>query len=301
MKGGVKLHRLTLRNKALFNRYLGLSRHELSVYTFENIYIWKGLFKIYWVIIRGSLCVFFQDQIGAFLYLQPLAKQSTPEVIAGIFKLLDGLNQNQEISRIENVEENVLEFYRSLGFTCSKKSHDYVCLQKDLVELKGKRFKSKRSSLNYFFKNYEFQYLPFKKAHLDGCLRLYLAWAKERAKSNQDLLYQGMLKDSLNALKILLGNFKSLNCLGRIVKVNKKIKAFTFGFKLNPDTFCILYEIADLSQKGLAQFIFREFCSELRDFKYINVMDDSGLENLRQVKFSYKPVKLVPAYIVKRG
>ncbi|MDD5595203.1 MAG: phosphatidylglycerol lysyltransferase domain-containing protein [Candidatus Omnitrophica bacterium] len=296
----MKLHKLTLRNKALFNRYLGLSRHELSVYTFENIYIWKGLFRIYWVIIHGCLCVFFQDQIGTFLYLGPLAKELNPEVTTEVFKLLDGFNRNKEISRIENVEEKDLEFYRSLGFACSKKSVDYVCLREDLVELKGNRFKSKRSSLNYFLKNYEFQYLPFKKTHLDDCLKLYLAWAKERAKSNQDILYQGMLKDSLNALKILLDNYKSLNCLGRIVKVNNKIKAFTFGFKLNSDTFCVLYEIADLSQKGLAQFIFREFCSQLKDFKYINVMDDSGLENLRQVKFSYKPVKLLPAYIVKR-
>ncbi|MFZ2357354.1 MAG: phosphatidylglycerol lysyltransferase domain-containing protein, partial [Candidatus Omnitrophota bacterium] len=78
------------------------------------------------------------------------------------------------------------------------------------------------------------------------------------------------------------------------------VKGFSFGFKLNEHSFCILYEITDLSAKGLAQFIFREFCRQLPDYKYINIMDDSGLENLKQVKLSYHPVKLEPAYIVKR-
>jgi len=109
-----------------------------------------------------------------------------------------------------------------------------------------------------------------------------------------------MLEESLSSLKVLLNGYPYLNLLGRVVKINGVIKAFTFGFKLNPDTFCILYEVADLSIKGIAQFIFHEFCLELTDYKYINIMDDSGLENLKAVKLSYHPIRLIPAYIVKR-
>jgi hypothetical protein len=61
-----------------------------------------------------------------------------------------------------------------------------------------------------------------------------------------------------------------------------------------------MYEIADSSVKGLAQFIFREFCSGLKDYTYINIMDDSGLENIQKTKLSYRPVKIIPAYIVAR-
>jgi uncharacterized protein len=66
------------------------------------------------------------------------------------------------------------------------------------------------------------------------------------------------------------------------------------------NTFCILYEITDLGIKGLAQFIFRRFSQELKGYKYINIMDDSGLENLRKTKLAYKPTRLIPAYIVSR-
>jgi len=119
-----------------------------------------------------------------------------------------------------------------------------------------------------------------------------------RKESNPDPVYQGMLSDSLTCLEVFLKDYKKLGGLGRIVKINGKIRGFTFGFALNKDTFCVLYEVTDLSVKGLAQFIFWKFCRELKDYRYINIMDDSGLENLKRVKLSYHPEKLVPAYIV---
>ena len=109
------------------------------------------------------------------------------------------------------------------------------------------------------------------------------------------------MDDSLNCLKLLLKDCGYLGITARIVKIDNEIKAFTFGYKLNKDTFCILYEITDLTVKGVAQFIFRVFCEELKDYKYINIMDDSGLENLKVVKLSYHPVRLIPGYIAKRG
>jgi hypothetical protein len=124
---------------------------------------------------------------------------------------------------------------------------------------------------------------------------------KERAASVKDRVYQGMLEDNLNSFVTMLEGFWHLDLTGRVVKIKGKIKAFTFGFKLNHSTFCILYEIADLACKGLAQFIFRSFCQELKQYEYINAMDDSGLDNLKKVKLSYRPVKLVSSYIATRN
>jgi hypothetical protein len=294
------LKELTLNDKAIFEAYLNLSRHELSAYAFENIYIWKQLFKIQWAIIQKSLCVFLKDNAGCFLYLGPLTKKLKPELIKKAFEIMDHFNCNPEISRIENVEEKDLDFYHSLGYTSVKKPPEYLCLRHNLVGLRGNAFKSKRASVNYFCKNYNFQYLPFRKKDKEDCLKLYRYWKTERKKNNPSPLYRGMLEDSLSCLKVLLDDYDALGFIGRAVKIDKKIKAFTFGFKLNNDTFCILYEIADLAVGGLAQFIFRQFSSELKEYQYINIMDDSGLENLRRVKLSYRPFRLIPAYIIKR-
>ena len=298
----MKLNKLSLKDKGIFLKYLSLTQPHLSVYNFANIYIWGALFDIYWALIQDSLCIFFKDKMGCFLYLPPLTKTIRPEVIAEVFKIMDGFNKNKEISRIENIEEQDAPFYQDLGYECRYKSSDYLCLKDNLVHLRGNRFKSKRACYNYFIKHYAFQYLPFSLDYKDACLKLYNSWMRNRKAQNKNPVYQGMLDDNLSSLKILLDAYSNLDCLGRVVKIDKTIKAFTFGFKLTKDTFCILYEIADLSIKGLSQFIFRKFCSEseLEDYKYINIMDDSGLENLKRTKLSYHPLRLIPAYIATR-
>lgn len=296
----MRLNRLSAKDKQIFVKYLSLTRHELSAYSFENIYIWKGLFDIYWIVIEDNLCIFFKDKIGCFLYLPPLGRQIKSESIEAVFEIMDKFNHNKEVSRIENVEERDLTLYRNLGYVYQKKYPEYLCQRIEQAELKGNRFKSKRATFNYFTKHYDFAYLPFVLKYRDACLKLYDQWMKARKAKNEDLIYRGMLRDNRVCLKILLGDYRNLDFLGRVVKIKDRIKVFTLGYKLNQDTFCILYEITDLSIKGLPQFIFRQFCSELKDYKYVNIMDDSGLENLKKVKLSYHPVQLIPNYIVTR-
>lgn len=295
----MKLSELTLKDKELFDRMLGPDGHELSCYAFENIYIWKRLYDISWTLIKDNLCVFFRDKIGCFLYLPPLGNKINPEVIEEAFKVMDSINRNTDISRIENIEEKDLSFYKKSGYDCAHKSDDYILGRADLAGLKGDKFKSKRSCVNYFVKNYNFEYLSFRPEYKQACLDLFCLWQARRKSKVQDKVYQGMIDDSLTCLKILFNHYEDLNITGRLVKIGNEVKAFTFGYRLNRQIFCILYEITDLSIRGLAQFIFRRFCSELKDYRYINIMDDSGLENLKRVKLSYHPVKLVPAYIAK--
>lgn len=296
----MKLNKLELKDKKLFNQHLSFADHQLAAYAFSNIYIWKALYNIQWSLIEDNLCVFFQDKIGSFLYLPPLAKENKPRVLKQAFEIMDKINKNKEISRVENVEEQNLEYYRALGYLCHKKYPDYLCLRNDLAQLCGNKFKSQRAAYNYFIKHHNFDWHNFKVGDKNSCLELFNFWAQERKKHNPDDLYCGMLEDNRKVIKETLANYQPLNLEGIVVRVDKKIKGFSCGYKLNKDIFCILYEITDLSIKGLAQFIFRQFSQELKNYKYINIMDDSGLENLAKTKLSYKPVSLIPAYIITR-
>jgi len=296
----MRLNKIAIKDKEVFEKYLKPHNHELSVYNFANIYIWKEFFDIRWQIADDNLCVFFRDNIGCFLYLPPLGETKSLKAVEAAFEIMDKLNSNREVSRIENAEEKKIDFYKEAGYICKVKSHDYICLRDGLADLKGDRFKSKRACVNYFTRHYEFAYLKFSLEDKDDCLKLYDCWMKNRKVKNHDPIYQQMFEDSRGSLKVLLEDFNRLKVAGRVVKINEEIKAFTFGFEINRTMFCVLYEVADLSMKGLSQFIFKEFCRELDGYAYINVMDDSGLENLKKVKLSYRPQRLAPAYIIKK-
>ncbi|MEI6831990.1 MAG: phosphatidylglycerol lysyltransferase domain-containing protein [Candidatus Omnitrophota bacterium] len=296
----MKLNKLALKDKKLFNKYLTLSVHELAAFSFANIYIWKSLFDIHWVIIDHALCVFFRDKIGCFMYLPPMAGERRPEVIKKAFTIMDGINKNKDISRIENIEERDLDYYRALGYIVRQKYPDYLCSRGDLAKLSGNKFKSQRASYNYFIKHQNFKARELRVTDKTDCLNLFSLWLNERKGKSSDEIYCGMLDDNRKVISEALANYKQLGFAGIVVIINRQIKGFTFGYKLSQDTFCVLYEITDLAIKGLAQFIFRKLCEELKIYKYINIMDDSGLENLRKVKLSYKPTALIPAYIASR-
>jgi len=290
---------LKISDKKDIDKYLSYAKHNLSVYNFANIYIWNKLYKITWSIIDDNLCIFFKDKFGCFLYLPPLGKKPSRLAVIRAFEEMNKVNTNQEISRVENIEQGELNFFLGLGLESQPKSGEYVCDRRELAELKGNKFKSKRASYNYFVKNYQYEITPYRPKDKKTCLNLFNLWSAQRRLQENDKIYTGMIEDSKKCLEVLLNNYALLGILGNVVIVDKKVKAFTFGYSLNADTFCVLYEITDLRVKGIAQFIFREFSKILKNYRLINIMDDSCLENLKQVKRSYHPVKLIPAYIAR--
>jgi len=179
-----------------------------------------------------------------------------------------------------------------IDFRSLKKFPDYIYLRKNLAELKGNKYKHKRASCNYFSKNYKFQYLTYKQTMKNDCLELFSKWAAERKKKFQDPYYHKLLEDSLSAHKLAMENFKTLGLIGRVIKVRKKVIGYTFGFEITKDIFCVLLEVCNLRYRCISEFIFREFSREITKYKYINTMDDSGLENLRISKLSYHPISL---------
>ena len=118
-----------------------------------------------------------------------------------------------------------------------------------------------------------------------------------RSAKSDDPIYTAMLDDSQSAHRTGISHADALGLVGRVVRIDGEIKGYTFGYPLNVNTFCVLFEITDLRIKGLAQFIYREFCKELKaTYRWLNAMDDSGLENLKRVKNAYHPIQLIPSY-----
>jgi len=291
-----------LRKKPLVETYLRKAPYRLSSFSFVNIFAWKDFFDFRFEVIDGNLCVFASSAVGTFLYLPPLGKNISGKAVSQCFEVMEKENKGSGVTRIENVEEDMLPFFWSEKFKVFKKSEEYVYRRKDIANLKGNTLKTKRSLYNYFAKYFSFEYSAFETPMADECLSLYERWAKERKESHKDEIYRHLLDENRAVHKLLLAHGKDLELVGRVIRMNGKIKAYTFGCALNPQTFCILLEIADLKIKGLPVTIFREFAKdkEVQKFEFINVMDDFGLESVRRTKLSFRPCGIIPSYVATR-
>ena|SRR3989338_108479 len=318
-----------LERKELIQQYLREAPGLLSSFSFINIFTWQEFFQFELEVIDGNLCVFARHDAGMFLYLPPLGKNVSEETITACFERMEKVNpstslrvdserrhlegrdvgavervnRNKGVSRVENVHAHQLALFPAEGFSHYNKGYEYCYYRKDLVHLMGNPYKSKRSSYNHFVKNYKFKFLSYEDSMLEDCAALYKDWAQSRRPAYADnAVALQMLEENAGVHQLALRHYKELGMTGRVVTVEGKIMAYTFGYPLNAETFCVLFEIADLSFNGLGVFIFREFCRDtaLTPYKFINVMDDFELENIHRTKMSFCPVALLPSYVITR-
>ncbi len=296
----MELHPLTLEEKPVFDSFASKIGAKLTSYAFAPHYIWSQHFAYYWSIIEDHFCVFAKYGEDYFLPILPMGEPYSIEVARATFQYCLESNKNPQIARIENVPEPLLLDFKNEDYHIVKKETEYIYRTEKLVNLSGSGYKSKRNAYNAFVaRNPSAKLTPFHKDDMETCFELYDCWHRSRAELCNDEFYLAMLADSTSAHNIGIKHAQELGLIGRVVRIAGEIKAYTFGYPLNSDMFCVLFEISDLNIYGLSQFINREFCREIMPkYKWVNAMDDSGLENLKRVKLSYHPTTLLPSYTV---
>lgn len=291
------LQPLTLKDKPLFDQYARQISVELSRYAFAPHYIWRHFFDFYWTIIDDQFCLFANQDGDYFMPILPMGQSLNQSVIRQAYRFILEANRAKQIARIENVPSGLIPFFSRLGFRAVQKETEYLYKTEALIQLKGDRYKSKRAAYNLLTRNHPAAQLqPYQPTHLADCLALYESWQQERWVQSHDDIYRAILEDSRHSHQAGLMNYEKLGLIGRVVFIDGVLRGYTFGYPLNSDIFCILFEVTDLGIKGLAQFIFREFCREQAAYCWINTMDDSGLDNLKRVKQSYRPAKQLSSY-----
>lgn len=296
----MELQPLSLKNKDILNRYLALRPHKLCAYAFENIYVWRCLFDIYLSFYKNRLCLYFRNQGGCFMILPPLGEWGL-DVIEACFDEMDAFNHNQDLSRIENLEEADLTFFKNKNFRIFEKSKDYLVDRGSIASFASQKYKSKRALYNYFIKHHQYHFRDYCARDYHEVSALYGAWAKGRAEKNKDGVYAMLLGDSAKVLTRMLTDIRVLDIRAKVVEIDGYIRGFTSGFAVAKDIFCVNFEFVDAAFKGLPQYIFSAFASQLKEYAFINMMDDCGIENIRWTKESFHPSCSVVSYTALRN
>ena len=304
---GWGLRPVELADRAVLDGSFATLVEPLSDYTFSQLYTWRNSLRILWKMIRGHLCVFANGTGDLTLLMPPIGDTGSDAALAEAFELMNTYNGRRgvlEKSRVEYVSAELLERLDRSKLAVAPMGGDYIYDTSRMIDLAGGDLSSKRQAKNRFMRNYAYRVEEYAAdKHREACLELLGRW-----KDHQDL--QHGAESSASALKRAKESTATALCLetapmlgmkGMVVYVNDALKGFTFGEYLGRDQSSITIEKTDLDTRGLAQFIFSEFCRlNWSHLPLVNVGDDWGLETLAWTKQSYRPVKMLQKFVVRR-
>ena len=279
---------------------LNFRRQTLSGMSFIDLFLWQDFFDYRFEEIAGNLCVFASQPVGSFLYWPPLGKSLSLAAVEECFERMGALNNGSGLTRIERISKEDLASFSDSRFETKLQAEEYVYSRPNIVNLAGHAFKSKRHDIHLCLRSFHPEYRPFTTEDIPGCLDLFERWLDKRRGQHEDDLYRRLLEENRVVHRLAMDYADRLGLVGRVVLAEGKVVAYTFGYPLDDDVFCDLFEVTDPEIPGLPAFIFREFCADeaLRAFPWINAMDDCGMPNMRRAKLSWRPVRLEPVYSV---
>lgn len=293
--GFIIFQEISLTDKPVFDRYFRQRRYDNSECTFTNMYMWRKGYGIEWAVVDDFLCIkaglpgsspFILCPFG----LDDMRLGGVIDKLADYFKELGyplaikGLS-SEMVAALQKVKPGVF------CFRDDRDNYDYVYSAEDLISLAGRRYHSKQNHMNFFRKNYEYNYAAITADLVKPCMASACEWYTTHNGAEDDSLKREYL-----AIIDALTNFEFLELTGGAILIDGKVAAFTFGEKLNADT-AVIHVEKGLNIRGLYQVINQEFCRNAwADLQYVNREEDMGIEGLRRAKQSYHPVKMVKKY-----
>ncbi|EWM53837.1 DUF2156 domain-containing protein [Ruminococcus flavefaciens] len=265
-------------------------------YSFSNNMAWKRLgdskisfFKEFYI------CCSFRSEDGIPKFFFPSGKGSCSEVIAEMKKTAEGLGKPLRIAGITESSLDMLSdlFPDSFDVSTDEGDWDYIYASKDLRELPGRRYHSKRNHLARFGE-LDASFSVITEKDFDDCITFSAVEYNEKA-DGQD---HSFIAEQY-AINTYFNYYNELDLSGGVIRIGGKVAAFSIGDRLNDSTFCVHIEKADKSYNGIYTGINNLSAKAFTEgFEYTNREEDLGLEGLRKAKQSYHPLFLLKKYTV---
>ena len=304
-------HTLTLQDKETFNNYCYKSNFTSYEYTFASLYLWRNLSKTTFAIIDNTLIVKKNEEWYGNFFMIPY--NYTQSKLNSIIELLLSYEKDSNNYSNSNVLSNNTHnlylfgdvenfFIDDLRKYCSHKfeivdspdDYEYIYLTKDLINLSGKKYHSKKNLYNFFKKNYSFKISEINSPKIiNDCLDLIRKWEKSKTFLSTEL------KIEYDVIRDVLINFYKLDLKSIAIYVDNTLAGFSIGEKYG-DTAIIHIERCDISFKGLYSFLNKTFLQMyFSDTLYVNRQEDCGNLGLRKSKESYHPIGYIKKCFIK--
>lgn len=277
-----------------------LGPEALAAYAFPYHYAWTSVLPYWWMETEQAFFLFVQSPDGWFMPLVPLGSGPLDRTAAEAFALMNAWNGPSPVSRIENVMTPQKHALERAGFRFLEKDGDYLYPVKALSALAGDRYKSQRALCNRVVREHAVLIDTYGERDEAACRALCTRWAAQKQHGRLEEVGRFLLEDAAAAHELVLAESRRLGLQGTVARVDGTVAAYTFGYWLTSQTYCVLLEVADRDYPGLAQWLFRETCrsAAAQGAVHLNAMDDAGLAGLRDAKRAYRPAMTVRNWIV---
>lgn len=284
---------ITIDDRDIITSYTLNSIYRNCDFSFANMCSWRFLYDSEYAISDGFLLIrFWIEDKSRLAYMFPLGKGDLKQAFCTIEK--DSLEHGHPLLLLGiSPEAKTLAeetFPGSFTYIQERDYYDYIYLREDLVQLKGKKYQSKRNHINNFKKAYNYTYMPLTPEIVPQCLELERKWYKANNTEEDG----NELSNERRSMTYALQNYDKLGIIGGAICVDGEIVAFSYGAPINQDTFGVHVEKADVNYDGSYALINQEFASHIPDyFTYVNREEDLGIPGLRKAKLSYQPAILL--------
>lgn len=278
--------KLTIESRNELQNFLK-EKFETSDMNFTNLFLWSFSENIQYAI-ESDIVYIKGVYEGDEYYFSPVSKNgSKDEVISAVKRI------KEYGGKIVFIPESYEDFLKEKFILVEERdSFDYIYLQEDLAELKGRKFSSKKNKINKFKKMYNFTYEKISKENIEDIRAFQRRWTENR---KEDTI---IISETLG-IEDLLNNYERLELRGGVIKVDGKIVAYAIGEKLTENMGVIHIEKGILDYQGSYQMINMYVAKEeFSDVEFINREDDFGSIGLREAKLSYQPIKFLKKYSI---
>lgn len=303
-------NRITLESRPLLEEYLNSFEYKTSGLSFTSLYMWREINQFSWEIIGDYLCIAAADnlepEMGLSFLFPPLTRTGCydpgklRESVLGAKEKFEAKGEPFVIMLAPFHMNEILEsaLPGKLLFEADRPNFDYVYSTKELIELKGRSFHSKKNHLNYFLSHYRYEYSQLTSKMADEAMGFIREF--NRRKNLSDPHERELLEMEVDAMEDVFRNIETVGYLTGAIRIDGRIEALSIGGRLGRKTVTVHVEKANTEFRGLYQAINNEFCKHMASHvKLINREEDMGIPGLRKAKLSYNPVKLIEKYIVR--
>ena len=293
----------------MLESYLNGFDYKTSGLSFTSLFMWRDINLFCWEKIGDYLCIAGVDNLDLsdddpFMF-PPLTSTGTYEYDSLRYTIMEAKKKFEAQGKpfvLKLVPFHMLEIFiktlpGGLCFEADRPNFDYVYDTKDLIELRGRAYHSKKNHLNYFHAHYDYEYREMTPDDAEDAMK-FIHKFNER-KNPENPVERELLRFEAIAMEKVFENLENVGYLSGVILIGGKIEAISVGGRLGTGTVTVHIEKANIEYRGLYQAINNEFCRHMAsNIKRINREEDMGIPGLRKAKLSYNPVKFIEKYTI---